>query len=80
MFPLPEPQDFFQASQVKFEDLIKDLRKLKRDLEGKLELYTVLNSPVQTSCKQFLPMFNWKLNGKLATKITIKPENKISDT
>ncbi|KAJ6667335.1 hypothetical protein lerEdw1_017313 [Lerista edwardsae] len=35
VFPLPEPQDFFQASQVKFEDLIKDLRKLKRDLEGK---------------------------------------------
>ncbi|XP_063146048.1 formin-like [Candoia aspera] len=34
VFPLPEPQDFFQASQVKFEDLKKDLRKLKRDLEG----------------------------------------------
>ncbi|XP_042302167.1 LOW QUALITY PROTEIN: formin-1 [Sceloporus undulatus] len=33
VFPLPEPQDFFQASQVKFEDLIKDLRKLKKDLE-----------------------------------------------
>ncbi|NXY40719.1 FMN protein, partial [Ceuthmochares aereus] len=33
-FPLPEPQDFFQASQVRFEDLIKDLRKLKRDLEA----------------------------------------------
>ncbi|NWJ07104.1 FMN protein, partial [Crypturellus undulatus] len=33
IFPLPEPQDFFQASQVKFEDLIKDLRKLKRELE-----------------------------------------------
>ncbi|XP_053141216.1 formin-1 isoform X2 [Hemicordylus capensis] len=33
VFPLPEPQDFFQASQVKFEDLTKDLRKLKRDLE-----------------------------------------------
>uniref|UniRef100_A0A8C8RSH3 Formin 1 n=1 Tax=Pelusios castaneus TaxID=367368 RepID=A0A8C8RSH3_9SAUR len=34
IFPLPEPQDFFQASQVRFEDLIKDLRKLKRDLEA----------------------------------------------
>ncbi|XP_065542707.1 formin-1 [Lathamus discolor] len=34
IFPLPEPQDFFQASQVKFEDLIKDLRKMKRDLEA----------------------------------------------
>ncbi|NXJ77793.1 FMN protein, partial [Trogon melanurus] len=34
IFPLPEPQDFFQASQVRFEDLIKDLRKLRRDLEA----------------------------------------------
>nr|XP_017511387.2 formin-1 isoform X2 [Manis javanica] len=34
LFPLPEPQDFFLASQVKFEDLIKDLRKLKRQLEA----------------------------------------------
>lgn len=31
---MPEPQDFFLASQVKFEDLTKDLRKLKRQLEG----------------------------------------------
>lgn len=35
VFPLPEPQDFFQAGQVKFEDLTKDIRKLKRDLTGK---------------------------------------------
>lgn len=33
VFPLPEPQDFFLAAQVKFEDLEKDLRKLKKDLE-----------------------------------------------
>ncbi|XP_028981346.2 formin isoform X2 [Esox lucius] len=32
IFPLPEPQDFFLAAQVKFEDLTKDMRKLKRDL------------------------------------------------
>ncbi|XP_073711478.1 formin [Misgurnus anguillicaudatus] len=32
IFPLPEPQDVFLASQVKFEDLSKDLRKLSRDL------------------------------------------------
>ncbi|KAK7904973.1 hypothetical protein WMY93_017580 [Mugilogobius chulae] len=31
-FPLPEPQDFFQAAQVKFDDLTKDIRKLKKDL------------------------------------------------
>uniref|UniRef100_A0A4W5N549 Formin 1 n=1 Tax=Hucho hucho TaxID=62062 RepID=A0A4W5N549_9TELE len=35
-FPLPEPQDFFLAAQVKFEDLTKDMRKLKRDLTGKI--------------------------------------------
>ncbi|KAM4542036.1 formin isoform 1-T1 [Odontesthes bonariensis] len=32
VFPLPESQDFFQAAQVKFDDLTKDIRKLKRDL------------------------------------------------
>uniref|UniRef100_A0AAV2JH12 FH2 domain-containing protein n=1 Tax=Knipowitschia caucasica TaxID=637954 RepID=A0AAV2JH12_KNICA len=32
VFPLPEPQDFFQAAQVKFDDLTKDIRKLKKDL------------------------------------------------
>lgn len=32
VFPLPEPQDFFQAAQVKFDDLTKDVKKLKRDL------------------------------------------------
>ncbi|CAH2328329.1 formin-1 isoform X1 [Pelobates cultripes] len=33
VFPLPEPQDIFLASQMKFEDLEKDLRKLKKELE-----------------------------------------------
>uniref|UniRef100_A0A4W4H4Y1 FH2 domain-containing protein n=1 Tax=Electrophorus electricus TaxID=8005 RepID=A0A4W4H4Y1_ELEEL len=32
VFPLPEPHDVFLAAQVKFDDLSKDLRKLKRDL------------------------------------------------
>ncbi|XP_078089428.1 formin-like isoform X3 [Mustelus asterias] len=34
VYPLPEPQDLMRASQVKFEDLSKDLRKLKKDLEA----------------------------------------------
>uniref|UniRef100_A0A8D0L6U2 Formin-2 n=1 Tax=Sphenodon punctatus TaxID=8508 RepID=A0A8D0L6U2_SPHPU len=34
IFPLPEPQDLFQASQMKFEDFQKDLRKLKKDLQA----------------------------------------------
>ncbi|KAE8587462.1 hypothetical protein XENTR_v10021982 [Xenopus tropicalis] len=33
VFPLPESQDLLLASQVKFEDLDKDLRKLKKDIE-----------------------------------------------
>lgn len=35
IFPLPEPQDLFQASQLKFEEFNKDLRKLRKDLRGK---------------------------------------------
>ncbi|KAF5900098.1 formin-1 isoform X1, partial [Clarias magur] len=34
VFPLPEPQDVFLAAQVKFDDLLKDMRKLKKDLTG----------------------------------------------
>ncbi|TKS86520.1 Formin Limb deformity protein [Collichthys lucidus] len=44
VFPLPEPQDFFQAGQVKFEDLTKDIRKLKRDLTGKMEDLKTINA------------------------------------
>ncbi|XP_078129423.1 uncharacterized protein fmn2a [Sander vitreus] len=32
VYSLPEPQDLFQASQMKFEDFQRDLRKLKKDL------------------------------------------------
>ena len=34
VFPLPESQDLFQASQMKCEDFQKDLRKLKTDLRA----------------------------------------------
>uniref|UniRef100_H3A0P2 FH2 domain-containing protein n=1 Tax=Latimeria chalumnae TaxID=7897 RepID=H3A0P2_LATCH len=34
-YPLPDAQDIFLASQVKLEDLVKDLRKLKKDLKEK---------------------------------------------
>lgn len=36
-YPLPEPQDLFQASQMKFEDFQRDLRKLRKDLNGEME-------------------------------------------
>nr|XP_046207878.1 formin-2-like [Oncorhynchus gorbuscha] len=32
VYPLPEPQDLFQASQMKFDDFQRDLRKLRKDL------------------------------------------------
>ncbi|XP_028982854.1 formin-2 [Betta splendens] len=34
VYPLPEPQDLFQASQMKFEDFQRDLRKLRKDLSA----------------------------------------------
>uniref|UniRef100_H2MVU5 FH2 domain-containing protein n=1 Tax=Oryzias latipes TaxID=8090 RepID=H2MVU5_ORYLA len=34
VFPLPEPHDLFQASQMKFEDFQKDLTRHRRDLRA----------------------------------------------
>nr|XP_019947575.1 PREDICTED: formin-2-like [Paralichthys olivaceus] len=34
VYPLPEPHDLFQASQMKFEDFQKDLRKMRKDLNA----------------------------------------------
>ncbi|XP_058507164.1 formin-2 [Solea solea] len=34
VYPLPEPQDLFQASQMKFEDFQRDLRKMRKDLNA----------------------------------------------
>ncbi|XP_009305265.2 formin-2 isoform X1 [Danio rerio] len=34
VFPLPEPHDLFQASQMKFEDFTKDLLRLRKDLRA----------------------------------------------
>ncbi|XP_031692684.1 formin-like [Oncorhynchus kisutch] len=43
VFPLPEPRDVFLSAQVKFEDITKDLRQLRRDL-------TVCEKGVQKVC------------------------------
>lgn len=60
VFPLPEPQEFFQASQVKFDDLTKDLRKLKKDL-------TACEKDVQKVCAnssdEHLQPFKEKMEG-----------------
>uniref|UniRef100_A0A8C0CQD2 Formin 1 n=1 Tax=Balaenoptera musculus TaxID=9771 RepID=A0A8C0CQD2_BALMU len=58
VFPLPEPQDFFLASQVKFEDLIKDLRKLKRQLEASEKQMAVV---CKESPKEYLQPFKDRL-------------------
>ncbi|XP_078720735.1 uncharacterized protein LOC144937230 [Lampetra fluviatilis] len=34
IFPLPEPQELFQAAQVKFEDIQKDMRELRKDFKA----------------------------------------------
>ncbi|XP_031677203.1 formin-2 isoform X2 [Oncorhynchus kisutch] len=44
LYPLPEPQDLFQASQMKFEDFQKDLTRLKKDLRA-------CNTEVEKVCK-----------------------------
>lgn len=58
VFPLPEPEDVFLAAQVKFEDLTRDLRMLRRDL-------TVCETGMQRVCyncpKQHLQPFKDKM-------------------
>ncbi|XP_062253767.1 formin-like isoform X1 [Platichthys flesus] len=63
VFPLSEPQDCLQAAQVKFEDITKDLRKLKRDL-------TTCEKDVQKVCdnssEETLQPFQQKMEGFIA--------------
>ncbi|KAL6106001.1 fmn1 [Pungitius sinensis] len=60
VFPMPEPQEFFQAAQVKFEDLTKDCRKLKKDL-------TACEKTMQKVCanpsEEYLQPFKEKMEG-----------------
>ncbi|KAF7650573.1 hypothetical protein LDENG_00123600 [Lucifuga dentata] len=44
IYPLPEPHDLFQASQMKFEDFQKDLVRLRKDLRA-------CTSEVEKVCK-----------------------------
>nr|XP_061824823.1 formin-like isoform X1 [Nerophis lumbriciformis] len=67
VFPLPESQEFFQAAQVKFEDLTKDIRTLRRDL-------TACQRDVQRVCanssEEHLQPFKDKMEGFIATAQT----------
>ncbi|XP_048393763.1 formin isoform X3 [Stegostoma tigrinum] len=58
VYPLPEPQELLRASQVKFEDLTKDLRKLKKDLEACEKEITLV---CQKSSEQDLQPFKEKM-------------------
>ncbi|XP_027855964.1 formin isoform X1 [Xiphophorus couchianus] len=64
VFPLPDPQEFFQAAQVKFDDLTKDIRKLKRDL-------TACEKNVENVCtnssEEHLQPFKQKMEAFLST-------------
>ncbi|TDG98455.1 hypothetical protein EPR50_G00218840 [Perca flavescens] len=44
VYPLPEPHDLFQSSQMKFEDFQKDLTRLRKDLRA-------CTSEVEKVCK-----------------------------
>ncbi|KAA8582299.1 hypothetical protein FQN60_009039 [Etheostoma spectabile] len=69
VFPMPEPQDFFQAGQVKFEDLTKDIRKLRKDL-------TACEKSVQKVCanssEENLQPFKEKMEGFISAEF-LKP-------
>nr|XP_055031921.1 formin-2 [Misgurnus anguillicaudatus]XP_055031922.1 formin-2 [Misgurnus anguillicaudatus] len=79
VFPLPEPHDLFQASQIKFEDLNKDLLKLKKDLR-------VCTSEVQKVCSsttdEHLQPFKDKMESFVSeAKTELETEEmKLSDT
>uniref|UniRef100_A0A665VL16 Formin-like n=1 Tax=Echeneis naucrates TaxID=173247 RepID=A0A665VL16_ECHNA len=69
VFPLLEPQDLFQAAQVRFEDITKDIRKLKRDL-------TACEKDVQKVCanssEENLQPFQEKMEGFISAVNTIR--------
>ncbi|XP_058254382.1 formin-1-like isoform X1 [Hemibagrus wyckioides] len=67
VFPLPEPQDFFLAAQVKFDDLFKDMRKLKRDL-------TACEKEVQKVCANSLEEHLQPFKDKMDTFLTTATE------
>ncbi|XP_067847467.1 formin isoform X3 [Heptranchias perlo] len=72
-YPLPEPQELLRASQVKFEDLNKDLRKLKKDLEA-CEKETSL--VCQQSSEQYLEPFKEKMEAFIQNA---KDEHKVEE-
>ncbi|XP_077406614.1 formin-2 isoform X2 [Vanacampus margaritifer] len=54
VYPLPEPHELFQASQMKFEDFHKDLTRLRKDLKScTSEVERVCKASVEDSLQPF---------------------------
>ncbi|XP_052386599.1 formin-1-like isoform X1 [Carassius gibelio] len=64
VFPLPEPQDLFHAAQVKFEDLAKDLRKLKKELTACVK---EVEQVCENSSEEHLQPFKDKMESFVST-------------
>uniref|UniRef100_A0A672R1Q6 FH2 domain-containing protein n=1 Tax=Sinocyclocheilus grahami TaxID=75366 RepID=A0A672R1Q6_SINGR len=68
VYPLPEPQDLFLASEMKFEDFQRDLRKQRKDLNAcSAETEKVCNvsseehlQPFKDKMEEFLTRVNAK--------------------
>uniref|UniRef100_A0A671N1M6 FH2 domain-containing protein n=1 Tax=Sinocyclocheilus anshuiensis TaxID=1608454 RepID=A0A671N1M6_9TELE len=80
VYPLPEPQDLFQASQMKFEDFQCDLRKLRKDLNAcSAETEKVCNVSSEEHLQPFKDkMEEFLTRGKKHCKH--KEEEKLSET
>ncbi|KAL4640979.1 formin-2-like [Arapaima gigas] len=79
LYPLPEPQDLFHTSQMKFEDFQKDLRKLRKDLNAcTLEMEKVCHN----STEEHLQPFKEKMGNFLCkAKIELEAqETQLSET
>ncbi|KAI7789886.1 putative formin-2 [Triplophysa rosa] len=79
VFPLPEPHDLFQASQMKFEDFTKDLLKLRKDLRAcTAEVQKVCSSTTDEHLQPFkekMESFQSDAKTELETE-----ETRLSDT
>ncbi|KAG2467518.1 FMN2 protein, partial [Polypterus senegalus] len=74
IFPLPEPQDLFQVSQMKFEDFQKDLRKLRKDLQA---CTTEADKVCRLSSEEHLQPFKEKMDEFLIqAKVDLEAEEK----
>nr|XP_033793945.1 formin-2 isoform X2 [Geotrypetes seraphini] len=85
VFPLPEPQELFQVSQMKFDDFHKDLHKLKRDLQAcETEAQKVYRisleehiQPFKEKMEQFI--VEAKIEGDKETKLLAEAHSRLKE-